>query len=179
MTIYIALIRGINVGGKNKVPMAELRSAYEALGLNRVQTYIQSGNVLFESEESADALRPKLEQAIVDKFGIEATVAIRSAREWERIIADCPYGKEPLLEGENIQVTVLTEPPAPKALEAMEGSKGGIDEFYVRGLEIYSLFRQSILDSKLAKSLVKLGTTATSRNMNTMNKLAELAKKMA
>ncbi|WP_239618763.1 DUF1697 domain-containing protein [Cohnella mopanensis] len=177
MTIYIALIRGINVGGNNKVPMAELKKAYEAIGLNRVQTYIQSGNVLFESEESANMLRPKLEQAIEETFGINVTVALRSAEQWERIVANCPYGREALLEGASIQVTVLTEPPSPKAIAALEASKD-VDEYHIHGLEIYFLFRRSMLDSKLAKSLTKLGNTATSRNMNTMNKLAELAKKM-
>ncbi|QJD87280.1 DUF1697 domain-containing protein [Cohnella herbarum] len=179
MTIYIALIRGINVGGHNKVPMAELRKAYEAIGLNRVQTYIQSGNVLFESEKSADTLRPMLEQAIAETFGISVTVAMRTAEQWERIVANCPYGKDGLLEGESIQVTILTESPSPKAIAALEANKGdGTDEYFVHGLEIYFLFRRSVLDSKLANSMNKLGNTATSRNMNTINKLAGLVGKM-
>jgi uncharacterized protein (DUF1697 family) len=77
MTIYIALIRGINVGGKNKVPMAELKRALEAISLGKVQTYIQSGNVLFESADEAESLRQRIEGEIHKVFGIAATVVLR------------------------------------------------------------------------------------------------------
>jgi uncharacterized protein (DUF1697 family) len=159
--------------------MAELRKAYESIGLERVQTYIQSGNVLFESVEGADTLRDKLEQAIVANFGISATVVLRTAEQWERIVANCPYAADELLEGESIQVTLLTEELSRKTIDMLEENQSGIDEFYVNGVEIYFLFRQSVLDSKLARSLQKLGDIATSRNMNTINKLTDLVHSMS
>jgi uncharacterized protein (DUF1697 family) len=178
MTIYIALIRGINVGGKNKVLMAELKRALDVIGLGRVQTYIQSGNVLFESAEGAELLRPRIEGEIQKAFSIATTVVLRTAEQLKQIIANCPYSASSLLEGESIQVSVLTEAPSQKAMDILTANGTDIDEYHIHGEEIYFLFRQSMLDSKLAKSLQKLGGTATSRNWNTIIKLDSLAHAM-
>ncbi|WP_127483532.1 DUF1697 domain-containing protein [Paenibacillus ehimensis] len=178
MTIYIALLRGINVSGHNKIKMAELKRALEAMGLHRVQTYIQSGNVLFESEEGPETLRQRIEEEIRAVFGISITVVLRTAGELERIVAECRYANIPLTEGESIHVSIWTEAPPQKVVDLLSASERDIDEYHIHGREIYFLFRQSILDSKLAKHLHKLGDTATTRNWNTMNKLAALAKAM-
>lgn len=178
MTIYVALIRGINVGGKNKVPMADLKSALSAIGLDKVQTYIQSGNVLFESKDEAETLRPRIEGEIHKAFGIPATVVLRTAEQLKRIIANCPYLASSLLDGESIQVSVLTEAISQKAVEILSSNGTDIDEYHIHGEEIYFLFRQSVLDSKLAKSLQKLGETVTSRNWNTIIKLEALVHAM-
>jgi len=179
MTIYIALIRGINVGGHNKVPMAELRTAYEGIGLNRVKTYIQSGNVVFESEENAETLRPKLEKALADRFGLSANVVVRTAEQWERVLANCPFDASALKDKESIQIAALTEPPSRKAMDALEANRGESENYAVAGSDIYFLFRPSVLESKLAKCLPKLGDTATMRNWNTANRIAEMARDMA
>ncbi|SCW51085.1 Uncharacterized conserved protein, DUF1697 family [Paenibacillus tianmuensis] len=178
MTIYIALLRGINVGGHNKIKMAELKRTLETMGLYRVQTYIQSGNVLFESEEIPETLRLRIEGEIRAVFGISITVVMRTAEELERIIADCPYADIPLAEGESIHVSLLTEAPPQKVIDLLSASERDNDEYHIHGREIYFLFRQSILDSKLAKHLNKLGDMVTTRNWNTMNKLAALSKAM-
>ncbi|MFB6366107.1 DUF1697 domain-containing protein [Paenibacillus elgii] len=178
MTIYIALLRGINVGGHNKIKMAELKRTLETMGLHRVQTYIQSGNVLFESEESPETLRLRIEEEIRAVFGISITVVLRMAEELERIIADCPYAAISLAEGESIHISLLTEAPPQKVVDLLSASERDNDEYYIHGREIYFLFRQSILDSRLAKHLNKLGDMVTTRNWNTMNKLAALAKAM-
>ncbi|MFC4597383.1 DUF1697 domain-containing protein [Cohnella hongkongensis] len=176
MTIYIALIRGINVGGHNKVPMAELRDACEKIGLLQVKTYIQSGNVVFKSDETSAQLRPLLEKAIFDRFGISAAVAVRTAAEVDEVIARCPYDALALQDKQTIQVAFLTEPLSAKALDVLEASKDGRDEYAVAGSEIYFLFRQSMLDSKLANSLQRVGRSMTLRNWNTVNKLADLCR---
>jgi uncharacterized protein (DUF1697 family) len=178
MTIYIALLRGINVGGKNMIKMSELKVMFETMGFSKVQTYINSGNVLFISEEGAEQVRQRVESQVNKVFGIAATVVLRSAVELKQIIENCPYKSESLLEGESVQVTLLTEAPSQAKLALLPEGKSDIDEFQINGLEIYFLFRQSMLDSKLAKNMNKLGSTATSRNMKTMNKLAALAEKM-
>jgi uncharacterized protein (DUF1697 family) len=178
MTIYIALLRGINVGGKNMIKMSELKVMFETMGFSKVQTYINSGNVLFISEEGAEQVRQRVESEVNKVFGIAATVVLRSAVELKQIIENCPYKTESLLEGESVQVTLLTEAPSQAKLALLPEGKSDIDEFQINGLEIYFLFRQSMLDSKLAKNMNKLGSTATSRNLNTMNKLAALAEKM-
>lgn len=176
MTVYIALIRGINVGGKNKVPMAELRVAYEQIGLTQVKTYIQSGNVVFASELSAEELRPQLEKVILDRFGIAAAVAVRTAAELDSLMARCPYDAQALQDKHTIQVAFLTEPLSSKALSVLEASRVDPDEYTLTDSEIYFLFRQSMLDSKLANSLQKIGKTMTMRNWNTVVKLADLGR---
>jgi uncharacterized protein (DUF1697 family) len=178
MTIYIALLRGINVSGHNKIKMADLKSTLAAMGLGRVQTYIQSGNVLFESQDQDEPLRQRIEQEIKTVFGLAITVILRTDEELERIIRNCPYDPDSLLEGQSIHLTSLSEPPSQKALDILSDNQTEIDEYHIDGQEMYFLFRQSILDSKLAKSLQKLGNTGTSRNWNTIMKLDALAKAM-
>ncbi|TMV42658.1 DUF1697 domain-containing protein [Paenibacillus mesophilus] len=178
MTTYIALLRGINVGGKNKIKMAELKSALEAIGLGRVQTYIQSGNVVFESGEEADLLRGRIEREIKQTFGIPAAVILRTAAELERIVTDCPFAADALSEGESLQVCLLTEAPSQEKVDRLSEGKSEIDEYRVQGREIYLLFRQSVLDSKLAANIPKLGDSATTRNWSTINKLHFMARSM-
>lgn len=178
MIIFIALLRGINVGGKNMIKMTELKLMFEKMGFNRVQTYINSGNVIFESEEDADQVRSRVESEVNQVFGISATMIIRTAVELEQILANCPYSADSLLKGESVQVTLLTEAPLQEKIDLLANGKGDVDEFHVHGLEIYFLFRQSMLDSKLAKNMTKLGAIVTSRNLNTMIKLTALADKM-
>ncbi|MCG7408277.1 DUF1697 domain-containing protein [Paenibacillus sp. ACRRX] len=178
MNTYIALLRGINVSGHNKIKMAELKHTLETGGLHRVQTYIQSGNVLFQSDDDADTLRLIIEGLIQRVFGISITVIIRTAAEFAHIVAACPFAGILLSKGESIHVSVLTEAPSQKVVDLLSTSERAQDEYAIHGKEIYFLFRQSILDSKLAKNLQKLGNTATTRNWNTIQKLDSLAKTM-
>ncbi|WP_410771258.1 DUF1697 domain-containing protein [Fontibacillus sp. BL9] len=181
MTIYIALLRGINVGGKNKIKMAELRTALENIGLTRVQTYIQSGNILFESEKDEPTLRKEIEQMIESVFGISLMVILRTDREMKMITRQCPFSEELLAEaaatcvGESLHVAMLPGAPEPAGIEKLESVNYGDDLYVIAGRDVYLLFRGSIRDSKLAVNLHKLGVQATVRNWNTMNKLVELA----
>jgi uncharacterized protein (DUF1697 family) len=178
MTIYIALLRGINVGGKNMVKMADLKSMLEKMGLGRVKTYILSGNVLFESEEGADLLRPRIEEEFRAVFGFSISILLRTAQELKRIIANCPYSQDSLTEGQSIHLTVLADALSPKDLDKLSAGLDNIDEFQVQGREVYFYYRQSIRDSKLAKNLAKLGDSVTSRNWNTILKLSALVEAM-
>lgn len=186
MTIYIALLRGINVGGKNKIKMAELRQALERIGLERVQTYIQSGNVLLESDTREDELREQIEREIAATFGITLTVVLRTAEEWERIVTQCPFADSELAEaaatckGESFHVALLPEAPAHSGVERLAAAAESSEDAYaVAGRDVYLLFRRSIRDSKLANQLPKLGVAATVRNWNTVMRLLELARQMA
>ncbi|PYI55501.1 DUF1697 domain-containing protein [Paenibacillus flagellatus] len=176
--IYIALLRGVNVGGKHKVNMAELRSMLERMGFRRVQTYIQSGNVLFESDEDADKLRSRIEEGIRETFGVPAAVVLRTADEFDRIVAGCPYAPDTLPEGASLHVSLLVEPISQDDLDSLTNAAVGGDEFRLDGFTVYLLFRQSVLDSKLAARLQKLGTLSTSRNWNTIVKLKSMADAM-
>lgn len=99
MTIFIALLRGINVGGHHKIKMADLKSLLESMGLHKVKTYIQSGNVLFEAEEEEAQLTKRMEEKLNHTFGFPVPVVLRTAEELRQITLDCPYSSDTLKEG--------------------------------------------------------------------------------
>ncbi|MGG1678967.1 DUF1697 domain-containing protein [Neobacillus sp. NRS-1170] len=179
MTIYIALLRGINVGGHNKIKMADLKSLLEDMGLQKVKTYIQSGNVLFESDVETERLSGQLEEEIKKTFGFPVPVILRTAEEYERIIHDCPYSTEVLKVGESIQIAFLGGEPSQGGIDHLQNFESEKDECKVIGKEVYLFFRQSIRDSKLATQLPKLGVPSTVRNWNTVMKLDIMAKAIA
>lgn len=182
MTIYVALLRGINVGGKNMIKMADLKRAFEAIGLSRVQTYIQSGNVLFESDEDEEMLRKRIEHRIEVVFGFAVMVVLRTSVELERIIENCPFSEEAVSEAEasskaeSLYVSFLIQPPSLEGVERMNPYKCEEDQFISKGREVYLLVHNSIRNSKVANNLHKLNAPATTRNWKTINKLAGLTK---
>ncbi|MDF0727147.1 DUF1697 domain-containing protein [Cytobacillus sp. S13-E01] len=184
MTIYIALLRGINVGGSNRIKMSELRQALETIGLDRVQTYIQSGNILFESEKGVETLQNQIKHEIEKTFGFSVEVVMRTAEELERIIENCPFSEEAiseaesLSEGESLYVSMLQDPPLEEGLNKLSAYKTENEEYRIEGKEVYLLFRQSIRNSKLANNLKKIGVPSTVRNWKTINKLSTMAKGM-
>ena len=184
MNIYIALLRGINVGGKNMIKMAELKRVLESIGLCEVKTYIQSGNVLFKSNESEEDLRKKIEHAIETNFGFLVAIVIRTADELDEIIRNCPFSEEEISEAESasetecLYVSLMTQVPVQDKMERLDVYKGENEKYQIIGREVYLLFRQSIRNSKIAINLHKLEVPATVRNWKTMNKIAALAKAM-
>ncbi|MNP25933.1 hypothetical protein D3C76_1187600 [compost metagenome] len=184
MAIYIALLRGINVGGKNMIKMAELKSMFMTLGLSRVQTYIQSGNVLFESNDDEVSLRKRIEYEIEVVFGFPVIVVVRTLEDLKRISLSCPFTTENISEaeasseGESLYVSFLLEEPSKVGINQLRTYKSDSDEYVVEGREVYLLFRKSIRNSKLANNLHKLGVPATVRNWKTINKLVALGNGM-
>ena len=176
--IYIALLRGINVGGHNMIKMAELKQVLEKMGLQKVKTYIQSGNVLFESEKEADTLSQQLEEEIKKEFGFSVPVVLRTAEELDQVINDCPFSIDSLLEGESVQVAFLTETPSLDGINQLSAVNSGMDEYQINGKNVYLFFRQSIRNSKLATQLPKLGVPATVRNWKTVIKLAAMVREL-
>ena len=177
MPRYIALLRGINVGGNKKVPMAQLRELMEGLGYTDVATLLQSGNAVFTSKEKSPAKVVKqLEAAIAKEFGFEVSVVLRTRDELAAAIQANPLsGAED--DPSHFLVTFLSDVPEPKKLEAIDPKAYLPDEFRVVGREIYARFPNGIRDSKLATVLggPRLGVTPTARNWNTVLKLLELA----
>jgi len=175
MTVFVGFLRGINVGGKNKIKMSELKKMLESMRLASVQTYLQTGNVLFQSDESAEVLRQQIEHSIREQFGVSLTVVLRTAEQMKMLLAACPFEADKLTEGQTIQISVLTEAVDQEMADILSKGITETDEFQLQGCEIYFLFRQSVLDSKLAANLQKLGGRVTTRNWNTMQKLLEMA----
>lgn len=177
MPVYIALIRGINVGGKS-MPMAALREMLAALGHTQAKTYIQSGNVVFTAAgKDGRKIAGAIEAAIAKAFGYEAAVIVRSLEEWRALLKTNPYAKRKLQEGERLFITFLEEAPAKAAVAKLEAIDDPKDEAKVRGCEAFLLVRGSYGESNLSNAFVEkqLGVRATTRNMPTALKLLEMA----
>lgn len=177
MPAYIALIRGINVGGKS-MPMAALRDMLDALGHKDAKTYIQSGNAVFTAPgKDGRKIARILESAISAKFGYEAAVIVRSLEDWRALLKANPYAKRDLQEGERLFITFLEEAPAKAAAAKLEAIRDPKDEVKVRGCEAFLLIRGSYGESNLSNAFVEktLGVRATTRNLPTTLKLLEMA----
>jgi len=173
---YAAFLRGINVGGKNKIKMEALRELFAALQFENVKTYINSGNVIFETAETDDnALAAKIEQAIQIEFLLNIKVMVRTIAEIEEIIKNNPFAGQ-FENDKDLHVLFLGEELPEEKREMLLEHNNENEMFAVRGREIFWLLRGSVLDSLLAKDYVgkKLKTPATARNWRTVNKIMEL-----
>ena len=175
--IYIALLRGINVGGHKVIKMADLKAMFESLGFANVRTFIQSGNVLFETKDNGKQLRPRIQKELKATFGFDVTVVIRTAAEMKKIIESSPFSADSLAEGETLHVALLAGTPTPDAVESLLDTRSDVDDFHLVGNEVYILLRQSSRQSLFSNSFLerKLGVAATTRNWQTMTKLAKQA----
>ena len=190
MATHVALLRGINVGGNNKVPMAELREVVASLGHTGVSTYIQSGNVLFTaragaaadaSAEDASALAAGLEQAIERAFGLRLRVVVLSRAELAQVIGDNPYQAEP--NPKYVHAMFFPAEPGPEvresvaAAERQAAEKGGRDEAAVVGRTLFLHTPDGYGRSELAARLARArgpAATGTARNWATVTKLLAL-----
>ncbi|MCQ1833934.1 DUF1697 domain-containing protein [Neorhizobium galegae] len=169
MTVYIALLRAVNVAG-TALQMTELKSICEGLGFTDVKTYIQSGNVLFRSDEAEAKVAGKLDDALGQKFGKKPGVMVRSTGELEAIVENAPF---PDAKPNFLLVHFLPEKAPKDALGKMVAPDG--EEAVVAGREIYVHYPIGSGKSKLKLPALKTGT---SRNLNTVRKLAEMARAM-
>ena len=182
MNIYIALLRGINVGGKNIIKMSELKRTFDLIGLCEVQTYIQSGNVIFKSDEEEAVLQSKIEHQIELAFGFPVKVVLRTLAELEEIILNCPFSKDEISEAESssdkecLYVALLSTALPKEKTEFLIAYRSDSDNYRIIGRNVYLLFRNSISKSKLANNVQKLDVAVTVRNWKTLNRLVLLAK---
>ncbi|UIJ99972.1 DUF1697 domain-containing protein [Rhizobium leguminosarum] len=170
MTVFVALLRAVNVGGTGSLPMAELKAICEGLGFSDVKTYIQSGNVLFRSDEAEKTVEERLDEALGKTMGKRLGVMVRSRKELDKLAADAPF---PKAKPNFLLVYFLPEKPPGDALEKMVAPDG--EEAKLAGREIYVHYPNGSGRSKLKLPALKPGT---SRNLNTVRKLAEMAAAM-
>jgi uncharacterized protein (DUF1697 family) len=177
MPRQIALLRGINLGSRNRVSMPELRELLTRLGHEDVKTLLQSGNVVLTSEETDEALEQALEQAIAKDLGVESRVVVRTVNELEVLVERDPFA-DVVDDPKRYQVSFLSAPPEAAVVRALEDADVAPERVMVSGREIYAWHPNGIQRSPLAKLLTddKLGVTATARNWNTVLKLLELAR---
>ena len=170
MTAYVALLRAVNVGGR-KLIMSELKAVAEQLRLGSPRTFIASGNLLFTSSKRDAELRDMLEAGIGRHMGAEVPVMIRTAQEMADVAAANPFADQP---GNRVYAIFLNEPPP---ADAIDHAKNVTDERIALGRrEIYVAYPSGMGTSKLK---IPAAAKGTARNMNTVAKLAELAKEMA
>ncbi|QOD62218.1 DUF1697 domain-containing protein [Polaribacter haliotis] len=173
MKKYIVLLRGINVSGKNKIPMADLRELLNDLDFQNVQTYIQSGNIILESDEGKSVICNKIKDGIQSKFGFDVPVIARTIPEWKKAIANYPFSTD---NTKIVAFVFLNK----KVYETKIEVKGiNYDEYLIDKDMVFIYCPSGFAKTKLSNNLFerKLNVTATTRNYNTALKLLELATK--
>jgi uncharacterized protein (DUF1697 family) len=167
MTVFVALLRAVNVGGTGKLPMRDLKHICESAGFRAARTYIASGNVVFKSKKTEAQVKAALEGSLRSYAGKPVAVLVRTARELAEILARDPFPQAP----RNLTVVIfLDKPPAKDVLETLAGQR---EEKVALGTrEIYVHYPARIGKSKLS---IRGAEGGTARNMNTVAKLVEMA----
>ena len=172
----VAFLRAVNVGGKNRVPMKDLRELVESLGLADVRTYVQSGNVVFTGpSRGADALAGSLEQAVTDAFGVKAKVLVRTQAELKKIATRHPFGKDES-EPTRLHVLFLRDAPTKAKIGILEEDRFLPDRFSVKGREVFLHYPNGQGRSKLTIDYFerRLETVGTARNWKTVLTLLDM-----
>lgn len=170
---HLALLRGVNVGGKNKLPMKDLAAMFAAAGCDDVRTYIQSGNVLFRAEPAVAAgVATAVAGAIAHRFGYRTPVVVRTAEELRRAVARNPFlasGAAP----EALHVLFLADEPARDRVDALDPGRSPGDDFAVLGREVFLHLPRGVAGSKLTNAYfdARLATVSTGRNWRTVTTL--------
>jgi uncharacterized protein (DUF1697 family) len=173
MNTFIALIRGINVGGHKKILMADLRTLFESLGFKEVRTYIQSGNVVFKAKEENN-LADKIGEAIGVKYGFIVPVLVKKESELSKILSKCPFSNE---KREKSYFILLKETPSSEHVELTAQFSNLDEEFHIEGDCVYMYYALGAGKAKMGNNFFekKLKVNATARNFRTMAKLVVMA----
>ncbi|TMQ31302.1 MAG: DUF1697 domain-containing protein [Planctomycetota bacterium] len=177
MPIHIALVRAINVGGRNMVAMSDLRELLESLGFAGAKSLLQSGNLIFQGDQRTGAkLESLLELETEKRFHVAVDYFVRTAEEWETIIARNPLPNEAERDPSHLVVVFLKKAPEAKDVQALQAAISGPEMVRSDGKQLYVVYPAGIGTSKLTNTLIerKLGTRGTGRNWNTVLKLAAL-----
>ncbi|MCX6575154.1 MAG: DUF1697 domain-containing protein [Candidatus Aminicenantes bacterium] len=178
MNAFISMLRGINVGGQKKIRMAELTNLYESLDLVNVKTYVQSGNVVFDSTKSdASKLANLIEAHIERLFGFSVSIFIRDTNDFQRIIDSNPFLNKRSEDSAKLYVTFLYRPPSEAKLGSLGIPNNEGDEFFVGGKEIYIFCPNGYGRTKFSNTFFekKLSVPATTRNWNSVMALYKIS----
>lgn len=178
MPVVISMLRAVNVGGHHKIKMDVLRDLYVSLKLRDPQTYVQSGNVVFQTNvKDLVLLARRIEQAIEQKFGFRPSVILRTTSELRDAIARNPFASRSGIEPSRLAVTFLAGEPAAEAGAKLLAIPAAPEELRLDGRELFTYFPNGMARPKLSWALVErtLAIPGTSRNWNTVAKLLELA----
>ena len=183
MATFTSVLRGINVSGQKKILMADLKELYAALNFKNVTTYIQSGNVVFNTDSSLSNqdIANEIEKAIQQKYSFAVPVIIRRTPELAQIMAANPFLLDSSIDPEKLHITFLAEIPQKSNLEKLNTFNYPPDQFEVLGQEIHLHIPERYGDTKLSNSFfeTKLKVSATTRNWKTVNQLNQMATLLA
>jgi uncharacterized protein (DUF1697 family) len=178
---YAAFFRGLNVGGKNRIKMADLRKMLLDCGFQNVASYIQSGNVIFETNENPEKLNEKITHCFSERFGFESPVVLRSAEALSALLANLPFSEEEIDQAkaknpdvQHLYVYLADRDINPAAVKALTSTYAGEDQLRARRQEIILLCTDSVRHSKLETALNKLDIPLTARNLKTLTKMQAL-----
>ncbi len=182
MSIHVALLRGINVGGRNMVAMSHLRDLLAVLGFAGAKSLLQSGNLVFKSDQlTGAALERLLEVETSKRLSVSADYVVRSTAEWEKVVARNPFPKQAKNDPSHLLVMFLKTAPTAKSVASLQAASKGPEMIRCDGKQLYVAYTAGIGRSKLTGALIeqKLGSRGTGRNWNTVLKLAALAERMS
>jgi len=174
--LHVALLRGVNVGGNKKVPMATLRELAEELGWSDAQTYVQSGNLVFRARGAAPKLEAQLERAIASRLGFEVPVIVRSAEKWLEYAAGGAFVVAERERPKLLHLALSKAKPGRAAVAALRPYCSAGELVELRGDALWIDFASGVARSKLAPAVLDrlVGSTVTARNWNTVQALAEM-----
>ena len=179
MKTHIALLRGVNVGGNQKVAMADLRAFVEALGFKEARTLLNSGNLVFRSDGKRDdlALAALLEEQAAKRLGLSTWFLVRSLDEWAEIVARNPFVEEAKTLPSRFFVMFFREAPGTDAVESLRAAAVDSERLHLDGKQLYAVFPDGFVDSRMGSVLLgaRFRKHATGRNWNTVLKLGALA----
>ncbi|GJM31627.1 MAG: hypothetical protein DHS20C18_06280 [Saprospiraceae bacterium] len=178
MQTYIALLRGINVSGQKKIKMAELKSHLETLDFEDVQTYIQSGNIVFKAAaKSSKALGQLIEKKLQDKYSFHVPTLVKTPEELDYVLLNNPFLEDPEKETKRMYVTFLGEEPSPDRIELLKTVDYSPEAYHLDGKNIFFYSPNGYGRAKMNNNFFenKLKVAATTRNWNTVNKLFEMS----
>jgi len=181
MPVFICMLRGVNVGGHNKIKMDALKALCVSLKLKDPQTYVQSGNVIFKTEEKdLTKLTKRIQSAIEREVGFRPDVILRTAAELQEVVERNPFAKRSGIDPGKLLVNFLAADPGKEAREKALAIKIGPEELHLIGGEAYIYFPNGQGRSKLPWAAIEraLGTSGTGRNWNSVTKMLEMAEKM-
>ena len=177
--MFVALVRGVNVGGRRSLAMRDLRDAASSLGLSAVRTVLQSGNVVFDATgRSPAALERALEAAIESRHGLQADCFLRTAREWTALVGDNPFRAEARADPGHLVLMCLKAAPDAPVVRSLSAAITGSERVHATGRHLYIVYPDGIGRSRLTVVLIErsLDTRGTARNWNTVLKLAAMVR---
>lgn len=172
----VALLRGVNVGGNKRVPMKELSAVAEALGYEKVSTYLQSGNLLLTSWDPAPDVELALEKAIATTFGFSVDVVVRTAKQWRSLASSNPFGDAAATRPNLLHLALSKATPKPDAAVTLEGKASPAERVKLLGGGLWIDYGAGVGRSKLSPAVLDraVGSSVTARNFNTVTELGRL-----